>query len=123
MVNKDNQLLEKLGHYAPHLNIRESSENHCLLRLSVKIRTNGPKNAIKFEKEKGFTITVTALPIDGKANEEIINFLTKSLKIAKSQVSIISGETSKLKIFDLCLLYSKEKNKDFFLLQFSKFLS
>lgn len=123
MVNKDNQLLEKLSYYAPHLNIRESSDNHCLLRLSAKIKTNGAKNAIKFEKDKGFTITVTALPIDGKANEEIISFLSKGFKIAKSQISIITGETAKLKVFDLYFLFSKEKTTEFFYLQVCKLLS
>ncbi len=42
-------------------------------------------------------ISVVSVPEKGKANKELINFLAKKLKIAKSDFEIISGELDKWK--------------------------
>ena len=47
-------------------------------------------------------IHVISVPEKGKANKELIVFLSKALSIAKSEVEIVSGESDrykKLKIF------------------------
>lgn len=46
-------------------------------------------------------IKVTAAPSKGKANEAVIKLLAKELGIKKSQIAIVSGETSKIKIIEL----------------------
>lgn len=40
---------------------------------------------------------INAIPEDGKANKEIINFLAKSLKITKADIQFVRGETSRNK--------------------------
>lgn len=50
---------------------------------------------------------INAIAEDGKANKEIINFLAKSLKITKSEIEFIRGETSRNK--DLKIYLSKEE--------------
>ena len=50
------------------------------------------------EKGNGVIIKIKAPAVDNKANEELIKFLSKSLKVPKSCVSIDSGNTSKVKI-------------------------
>ena len=42
-------------------------------------------------------IRIAAIPDKGKANKELIRFLAKKLKIAKSQITIVSGEKSRRK--------------------------
>ncbi|HEX8548970.1 MAG TPA: DUF167 domain-containing protein [Cytophagaceae bacterium] len=42
-------------------------------------------------------IKVKALPIDGKANAAVIEFLSTIFKISKSRIIIVSGENSKYK--------------------------
>ena len=44
-------------------------------------------------------IRVAAPPVDGEANQELHYFLSKKLKVAKSQVELISGQTAKYKEF------------------------
>jgi len=41
---------------------------------------------------------VTAVPEEGKANKALIALLAKTLKIPKSSISILTGETSRKKI-------------------------
>ena len=44
--------------------------------------------------EQRIKIAISTPPIDGKANEALIKFLSKKLKIAKSNIKIISGFTN-----------------------------
>ena len=53
-----------------------------------------------FCDEKGnifLKATVTVVPEKGKANKELIALLAKTLKIAKSKITLISGETDHFK--------------------------
>lgn len=42
-------------------------------------------------------IRLTAPPVDGKANEQLRKFLSAQCGVAKSQVTVISGDTSREK--------------------------
>lgn len=42
-------------------------------------------------------ITITAPPVDGKANAHLIKFLAKQFKVAKSAITIEAGELSRHK--------------------------
>ena len=42
-------------------------------------------------------VRISAPPVDGAANEEVVKVLAKAFSVAKSNVSIVSGETSKTK--------------------------
>jgi uncharacterized protein len=46
----------------------------------------------------GLKIRLTAPPVDGAANEALVRFLADRLRIAKSQVEIVSGHTGREKI-------------------------
>ncbi len=45
--------------------------------------------------EQRIKIAISMPPIDGKANEALIKFLSKKLKIAKSNIEIVKGLTSR----------------------------
>ena len=51
------------------------------------------------ENKTAIKIRITAPPVDGKANQQVIQFLSKSFKVSKSQVKLLSGETSRQKRF------------------------
>jgi uncharacterized protein (TIGR00251 family) len=42
-------------------------------------------------------IRVAAPPVDGEANEELIAFLSKKLRVPKARIEIRAGQTGKLK--------------------------
>ena len=60
-------------------------------------------DSIQKDEQGNIKIYVTAVPENGKANKAIINLIAKELKIAKSQLKLIRGETSKEKWFELNL--------------------
>jgi uncharacterized protein (TIGR00251 family) len=42
-------------------------------------------------------VQVTAPPVDGEANEAVIQCLARELSVARSQIRIVAGETSRRK--------------------------
>ncbi len=66
--------------------------------FSVKVHPRGKKNAITGEMGDAFKISLTAPPVEGKANEACIEFLAKLLKVPRSSVTIASGAASRNKV-------------------------
>ena len=77
------------------------------LIIRIKIVPNSSKNDIIIEDEF-IKVKVTAQPIENKANKALIEFLSKSFKIAKSNIEILKGDTSKDKTI---LVRTADENK------------
>lgn len=69
--------------------------------LEVKITPNAPRNEILRWEGTRLVIKIQGVPEKGKVNENLIEFLSKTLKIAKSQIRIVAGMTSRLKKIDI----------------------
>ena len=72
------------------------------LSLFVRVTPNGGRNAlggvdIRDDGTAVLRIRVSAVPDKGKANEAVVALLAKALGVPKSAVSLVSGETSRLK--------------------------
>lgn len=50
------------------------------------------------EKVQTYKIRLKAVPEKGKANEELIKFLSKELALPKDKIEIISGKTERIKL-------------------------
>ncbi|MCA9029900.1 MAG: YggU family protein [Planctomycetaceae bacterium] len=66
--------------------------------LPVHAQPGAKKNRIVGEHDGRLKVAVTAAPEKGKANKEIIAFLSKTLGIRKNQILIRSGETNSRKL-------------------------
>lgn len=66
------------------------------LKVKLKISPNASKNEI-IKSGIEVKIKLTAQPIEGKANKCLVEFLSKQLKIAKSNIEILKGETGREK--------------------------
>jgi uncharacterized protein (TIGR00251 family) len=69
--------------------------------LSVRIQPRASKNEVVVMEDGSFKIRLTAPPVDGAANEALVRFLADTLSVAKSQVEIVSGHTSREKIVSI----------------------
>jgi uncharacterized protein (TIGR00251 family) len=82
--------------------------------MSLKLIPNSKKTEIIID-ENSIKIRVTAQPIENKANKALLDFLSKFLKIPKSKIQIVRGQTSKEKtllIKDTTIDYIENKLKD-----------
>ncbi len=70
--------------------------------LRVKATPNARKNEIIGWQEepllgKVLRVKIQSPPVEGKANKELVAFLSKVLKLSKSQVRLSKGATSRIK--------------------------
>jgi uncharacterized protein (TIGR00251 family) len=75
--------------------IRESANG---VTFAIKVHPRAKKNAITGEIGDTFKVSLTAPPIDGKANAACIEFFAKLLKLPRSSVTIASGHSSRSKV-------------------------
>ncbi len=67
-------------------------------RLTVKVTPNAGRNEITGFKEGVCQIKIGAPPDKGKANKELIDFLSDKLGVRKSDITIVKGQTSRNKV-------------------------
>jgi uncharacterized protein len=67
--------------------------------LPVRAQPGARRNEIRGEQDGMLKVCVTQSPEKGKANKAVIELLAKTLKLRKSQIELISGETSHQKRF------------------------
>lgn len=67
------------------------------LEIAIKVIPNAKKTEAVGVENDALKVRLSALPIEGRANEELIAFFSKNFKIAKSDVDIISGELGRNK--------------------------
>jgi uncharacterized protein len=66
--------------------------------FAVKVHPRARKNAITGVVGDALKLSLTAPPIDGRANEACIEFFANLLKVPRSSVTIASGESSRRKV-------------------------
>ena len=72
-------------------------------KISVRIVPNASRAEIVGKELGAWKIRLPAAPVDGKANEALIEFLSEILDIPKSSIAIEKGHTSKTKILSVNL--------------------
>ena len=65
--------------------------------LALKVLPRSSRCAIIGPHGDALKIKVTSPPLEGRANEEIVEFLAETLGIKKGQVAIVSGHASRQK--------------------------
>ncbi len=65
--------------------------------LKIKVQPNSSKNGIEKVENGLLKIKLTSPPIEGKANKDLIKFLSKLFSIPKMNFEIIQGEKSRIK--------------------------
>jgi uncharacterized protein len=66
--------------------------------FAVKVHPRARKNAITGTVGDALKLALTAPPVEGKANQAVIEFFADLFAIPRSSVTIASGETSRNKI-------------------------
>ena len=76
--------------------------------FAVKIHPRARKNAITGVLGDALQVSLTAPPVEGRANEACIEFFSKLLKVPRSSVTIASGQKSRRKVIRVAGLSAEE---------------
>lgn len=69
--------------------------------IEVRLKPGSKLNRIELSPEGLFDIKITSRPIEGKANEHLIKFLAKEMKVPKSSIAITVGSHSRTKVVSI----------------------
>jgi uncharacterized protein len=72
-----------------------------MARITVKVHPRARRSAITGRLGEAYKLDLAAPPADGKANEECIRFFSDRLGVARSQVRIVTGLTSRRKVIEI----------------------
>ena len=76
--------------------------------FAIKVQPRARKNAVVGTLGDVLKVSLTAPPVEGKANEACIEFFAKLLKVPRSSVTIAAGQTSRNKVICIVGLTAEE---------------
>ena len=77
-----------------------SRHGECL-RIAVHVQPNASRTEISGLVEGALKIRLHAPPVDGKANEALTLFIAERLKVAKRDVTVSRGHSSRQKLLEV----------------------
>jgi len=66
--------------------------------ITIRVKPNSRRNEVEKLEDGTYLVRVTSPPVEGKANEKVIEVLAEYFGKPKRSISIIRGENSKQKI-------------------------
>lgn len=72
-----------------------------MARIYAKVSPRSSKNEVIKTSEGEYKVKLTAPPVDGEANEMLIDILAEHFGVRKSSLRIIGGKTARIKIIDV----------------------
>lgn len=88
------------------------------LLITLKIIPNSSRNELIID-ENFIKVKLTAQPIENKANKALVEYISKSLKVPKSNIEIVKGNTSKDKTVFISV--TDKSKKDFIISKLTNF--
>ena len=86
-------------------------------KIVVQVQPNASQNMVARFDEGVWHLRIAAPPIKGKANQELLKFLSGILGVTKGNLTIEKGMTSKRKVIAIKGLGQNQINMVFMLLQ------
>jgi len=71
--------------------------SHNEMIIDVRVITRASCNEIVGTQGGVLRVRITAPPVDGAANTELVKLLSRAFGVSRSNVEIVSGETSRNK--------------------------
>ena len=68
------------------------------ISFQVKVHPRAKRDAITGALGDALKLSLTAPPVEGRANEACVEFFARLLKVPRSSITIASGQSSRLKV-------------------------
>ncbi|PYX79310.1 MAG: hypothetical protein DMG66_04215 [Acidobacteria bacterium] len=78
------------------------------ISFQVKVHPRAKKNGITGTLGEALKLSLTAPPVEGRANEACIEFFARLLKVPRSSITIASGQSSRLKVIRIAGITAAE---------------
>jgi uncharacterized protein len=71
------------------------------MRILARVRTKSKRPGVTKLDDAHFVVAVAEPPIEGKANRAVAQALAEHLGVSPSRVMLVSGRTSREKVFEV----------------------
>ncbi len=71
--------------------------------LQIKVKPNARTSSLARAEDGTWLAQIKALPVDGKANAELVALVAKQFGCTKAQVTIKSGASGRMKLVSIAL--------------------
>jgi uncharacterized protein (TIGR00251 family) len=78
------------------------------IKIWVQVQPNARSNEVQGEKDGIWQLKIAAPPVKGKANQELVRFLSDVLQISKRNLEIEKGLTGRRKLIGISNLSLKQ---------------
>lgn len=79
------------------------------MKIGVKVKVRSSRNDVVKNSGGAYTVFLKSAPVEGKANEELIEILSEKFGIAKNALRIVKGTHSKNKVIEIIHLRGVER--------------
>jgi uncharacterized protein (TIGR00251 family) len=69
--------------------------------LEVQVQPRSSRNQVVGEQDGRLKIKLTAPPVEGEANQALINFLAHLLELPRRNIKLLKGESSRHKLIEI----------------------
>jgi uncharacterized protein len=73
-------------------------KTNAMRTLQVRVKANARTSALAEQADGSYLASVKALPVDGKANAELIALIATHFGVRKSLVAVKSGAAARMKL-------------------------
>jgi hypothetical protein len=70
------------------------------MNIEIKVVTNSKKQGL-FREGAGLKVMLTSSPIEGRANEELVGYLSRIFGVRKREIKILIGEKTRRKLVSI----------------------
>ncbi len=71
------------------------------VRFSVRVQPRSSRTGVEGVHGDALTVRVNAPPVDGAANEAVVEVLAEALGVPRRAVRIVSGDSSRTKVVEV----------------------
>ena len=71
------------------------------MKLRIKVRPASKTDEIVREGDGSLKVKIKAQPVEGKANKYLVEYLSDVLKLPKSKITLLKGETNSFKTLEI----------------------
>lgn len=71
------------------------------VRFEVRVQPRASRSEVVGEQEGALRVRLTAPPVEGAANDALVELLARLLSVAKRDVRIVAGQTSRRKVVEV----------------------
>ena len=73
------------------------TEKNGFVLLNLRVVPRASRSEIVGEHDGVLRVRISSPPVDGAANAEVVRLLAKTLGLSRSDIAIVSGQTSRTK--------------------------